>query len=217
VAPPELAGRIEALARVCVPALVERMGEMAERFEALAGDLARGRRSELEALRRIEADEELGPELGYLLGVLAAARGTDVLLVRRAAGGARMLVGTLAGALGARLRPDAGALPDTRAWGGGWESALALGMLFHAELRAGCELAWSFRRDRRGWIVGFPGSGPAPARAAARALAPLGVRPASRGALLPALWFCPGNLHRGDTEPDLHRRDTEPGQNHRAG
>lgn len=89
-----------------------------------------------ELLRRVEARQEEGHAIGWCLGVLAAASGTDVLLARREQDGLRELVELVQIALGDRpLWPATKELPRVEpSVGAGWELPFLVAWAF---LRAG--------------------------------------------------------------------------------
>ena len=89
--------------------------------------------------------------LGWCMGVLAAARGTDLLRERRERDGLARFVAFVGDALGAApIAPAAARLPRlSSSAGAGWEVPLAAGWLFFAVARArpGAPLGWCFETD----------------------------------------------------------------------
>ena len=154
------------LAEDVLPVLFERLAAARLEVEALTARLLREPRDALADAQRateIETAWAAGDGLGWTLGVLAAATGSNLILARRERRGARLVV-DLIGALFARrcvtLVPDAGALPEeSPRVGHGWELSFACGALFHAAggaLPGETALCWALAREPGGaWCLSF--------------------------------------------------------------
>lgn len=194
----------EDLGRALAPSIAARIGALGERYQAFALRLGAGDEGrfadalfdESQALE-LARDEAAVVEAGYVLGVLAAACGLDVLRARRLDEGPRVLVELVARRFGRTLDPPVGALPLAAAdAGGGWEGTFALGALFAAAAggAAAGPLGWRLARaaGAEDWTLDFRACDADRTVAAARAaLAASGVRATGDGGgtLLPGAWF----------------------------
>ncbi len=150
------------MARVVMPLVFERVRRATEGLERGVGG-ARDRVSfEPGRFALEESCDEEGDgtrDVGFLLGVIAAARGVDLLLARREVGGLRGVVRWLCGASGNRIEPEASALPGIATKPGrGWEVPFIGGCLFlRASRRLGAgPLRWNLERDSQSVTLFLP-------------------------------------------------------------
>lgn len=160
------------LAEAILPAVLARLRQQTERLQHLAERLTRdpGRGlDDAKELEELEADQDLGGRIGWCLGVLAAAAGTDLLLARRERDGLARMAALLALARPEhRAIPSLEELPDlSPGEGAGWEVPLLVTYAFLVASRglpAGAELRWSARRRAETVVISIerPADAPAP-------------------------------------------------------
>jgi len=134
-----LHGALDGLSETVLPFVLARLGRAARRLRELStlleeSPLALRDGSSLAAVEEARAETD---RLGWCLGVLAAARGSDLLLERRERAGLRQVVEVVCAALGDRtLDPPAAALPELAGRSGqSWELPLLLGWSVFAVAR----------------------------------------------------------------------------------
>ncbi len=140
----------EELAEAILPTVLSRLRDQTDRLQGLADRITRDPQQALAdptGVRSLEADQALGRRIGWCLGVLAAANGTDLLLARRERDGLRDMLELLA--LAHPDHPPEPALEElprlSTSVGEGWEVPLLLACLFLHGARAltyGGPLAW---------------------------------------------------------------------------
>ncbi|MEW6073018.1 MAG: hypothetical protein AB1726_10570 [Planctomycetota bacterium] len=161
-ADPALAPLAEELARSVLPPLFARVREAGTSLERLLGALAargEGWTGDEELLAGAEALGGRDRQLGWALGVVAAAMGVDLLGARRERDGVRLLVELVAEGAGFRLVPEATALlRPARRMGEGWELPLAVAIFFLRAARGSPEgvLRWCLERSAGGRVLACP-------------------------------------------------------------
>ena len=156
----------EELAEAILPTVLSRLREQTGRLQDLAGRITRDPDQALvdpSGVESLEADQELGRRIGWCLGVLAAANGTDLLLARRERDGLRDML-----ALVALARPEHPPEPAfdelprlATSVGEGWEVPLLVaGLFLHAArtLPAGTPLRWEMERGTNAISFSVAGS-----------------------------------------------------------
>ena len=141
------------LGRAVLPHLLGRLDGTTESFRVLTRKLTENPKATISdeaALSRVESAQGEAHRVGWFLGCLASASGTDLLIARREENGLRLFCGLVLEALGegVRIEPDAEALPRTATGiGRGWELSFLTGFLFHAAL------AGQFPEGRLNWSI----------------------------------------------------------------
>ena len=141
------------LSRALLPPLFARLGAARGEFEALTRRIDEGPAGWRGDEALLAAADALGGrdrQLGWALGVLAAAVGADLLGVRREREGLRLFVSLLAEGTGVALDPGCAALPRVATTvGEGWEVPLAGAYFFLGAMEAksaGEVLGWRTER-----------------------------------------------------------------------
>jgi len=138
-----------------LPHLLGRLDGTTESFRALTRKLSEDPSSTLSdaaALARVEEAQGEAHRVGWFLGCLASASGTDLLIARREENGLRLFCGLVLDALtgSVKVTPAAVDLPRIATGiGRGWELSFLAGFLFYAALRgelSGEQLRWSLKR-----------------------------------------------------------------------
>lgn len=169
-ADPSLLAAGEELAAALLPRIVERLGDARKGYDELCARIDVGPEKALadeRLLAWLEPTQREGDGLGWTLGVLACATGSDLLLARREVDALRHTAGTAALALGHQgvdVRPWPDELPRVRTGDGeGWELSLVVGLAFW---RAGCRardgagdgsLRWRAAAGEGAWWLELPG------------------------------------------------------------
>jgi hypothetical protein len=107
----------------------------------------------------LDAEGEEVRSAGFVLGVIAAARGVDLLRARREVDGLRAVARWVEAASGARLSPGVEALPRLATnVGQGWELAFLGGYLILRAAREshGEELRWELERVQGSSVILLP-------------------------------------------------------------
>ena len=140
----------EELAEGILPTVLARLRDQTERLQGLAERITADPAHALgdpAGVDSLEADQVLGRRIGWALGVLAAAGGTDLLLARRERDGLRDVLELVVLARPAHAPdPALDALPRlSSSVGEGWEVPLVVASaVWHAagELAPGAALRW---------------------------------------------------------------------------
>ena len=143
------------LGKAVLPHLLGRLDGTTESFRALARKLSEDPDATLSdqiALSRVEEAQGEAHRVGWFLGCLASASGTDLLIARREDNGLRLFCGVILDALSdnTTISPAPVDLPRIATGiGRGWELSFLAGFLFYAGLNgefAGDELCWTLER-----------------------------------------------------------------------
>lgn len=143
------------LGKAVLPHLLGQLDGTTESFRALARKLSADPNATLSdsaALAHVEEAQGQAHRVGWFLGCLASASGTDLLIARREENGLRLFCGLVLDALAnpATLLPAQQDLPRiANGIGRGWELSFLAGFLFYAALRGEFpegELRWSIER-----------------------------------------------------------------------
>jgi len=143
------------LAEAVLPAVLTRLRSQTDRLQTLAESIAADPQAALADPTRVEfleEDQTLGRRIGWCLGVLAAASGTDLLLARRERDGLREMVELVVLAVpGHPPTPYLEALPRLATGvGEGWEVAFLVSFAFlqvARSLPASAPLHWERKTD----------------------------------------------------------------------
>lgn len=143
----------EELAEAILPAVLTQLRDQTGRLQHLADRISHDPREALvdpTGVESLEADQVLGRRIGWCLGVLAAANGTDLLLARRERDGLRDMLELVAQATPEHPpEPSLEGLPRlATSPGEGWEVPLLAATAFwHAArtLPAGASLVWKLK------------------------------------------------------------------------
>jgi hypothetical protein len=142
----------EELGRAVLPLVFERVRRLTRELETRArspGDQSGAVEDAGERVDLRDGAEDVRAA-GFLLGVIACARGIDLLLARREEEGLRDVVRWVGVALGARIEPSARELPLlATARGNGWEIPLLGACLFLRAARIGPAAPLALPRARR--------------------------------------------------------------------
>lgn len=140
------------LGKAVLPHLLGQLDGTTESFRALARKLSADSDATLSdsaALAHVEQAQGQAHRVGWFLGCLASASGTDLLIARREENGLRLFCGLVLDALAnpAILSPAQSHLPRIATGiGRGWELSFIAGFLFYAALRGEFskgQLRWS--------------------------------------------------------------------------
>ena len=151
------------LGKAVLPYLLGQLDGTTESFRALAhsfGEDPEASLSEHLALTRVEEAQGEAHRIGWFLGCLASASGTDLLIARREDNGLRLFCGVVLDALAGEthLTPGPGDLPRIATGiGRGWELSFLAGFLFYAALcgeRDPNQLAWKIERGPERALLG---------------------------------------------------------------
>ena len=143
------------LGKAVLPHLLGRLDGTTECFRALARSLTEDSHASLSeqlSLSRVEEAQGEAHRVGWFLGCLASASGTDLLIARREDNGLRLFCGLILDALAGEitLTPGSAELPRIATGiGRGWELSFIAGFLFYAALKGERDsdgLAWSLER-----------------------------------------------------------------------